>query len=269
LVYDTLPRLIDAAMSKESPEMYMIRSWRERLSKDRLETEKWLGYTPDQLRRFWQSAGRRGQDNRKLFEVQRNSEEFQQMLKMFRAQPIEQAAYCGMNYENWVSREVVKIERVENGLQSDGNAKTYYESLRMAIEEQNIHFEPGVHTRWVFHGTDAIDSIVHNPVAGFQPLAAGTKGASLWGSGTYFARDAKYVAEGGFAKPRADGLRQMLAVLLMSGIPCLGDPNHHGVLPIRKGSHRYNSVVDSLSNPEIFVISHPGAAYAAYVITFW
>ena len=43
-------------------------------------------------------------------------------------------------------------------------------------------------------------SSVDNPVSGFQPLAAGSKGASLWGLGTYFARDAKYCGEGGFAK---------------------------------------------------------------------
>jgi len=60
----------------------------------------------------------------------------------------------------------------------------------------------------------------------------------------------------------------MLLCLLMSGIPCLGDPNHRGVLPIRQGRHRYNSSVDSISNPEIYVTQTPGAAYPAYVITF-
>merc|ERR1712048_1108018 len=79
----------------------------------------------------------------------------------------------------------------------------------------------------------------------------GSKGASLWGSGTYFARDAKYVADGSFCKREADGTRQMLACLAMTGMPCLGDPEHKGVLPMRQGVHRYNSTVDSLSNPEI------------------
>merc|ERR1711988_1735780 len=52
------------------------------------------------------------------------------------------------------------------------------------------------------------------------------------------------------------------------GIPCLGDPQHKGVLPFRQNPYRYNSCVDSLSNPEIFIVQHPSAAYPAYLITF-
>ncbi|CAE7577075.1 PARP10 [Symbiodinium sp. CCMP2592] len=112
-------------------------------------------------------------------------------------------------------------------------------------------------------------SIVSNTVAGFQPLASGTRGANVWGSGTYFARDAKYVADGGFCgQPAADGTRQMLVCLLMTGVPCLGDPDHKGVLPFRNKPHRYNCSVDSLSSPEIFIVQHPGSALPAYLITF-
>merc|ERR1712066_852027 len=154
-------------------------------------------------------------------------------------------------------------------MQEDGSAKPYYETLRMALESQGISLEPGVHTRWAFHGTNAIDSIIHNPVAGFQPLASGTRGASLWGSGTYFARDAKYVADGGFCgKPGPDGTRKMLMCLLVTGMACLGDPLHKGVLPFRRKPHRYHSSVDCLANPEIFVVQQSGAALAAYLITF-
>merc|ERR1712110_1267472 len=99
-----------------------------------------------------------------------------------------------------------------------------------------------------------------NPVSGFQPLAAGTRNATLWGSGTYFARDAQYVAGSRFCDPpAADGTRQMLMCLLMTGMPCLGDPEHKGVLPFRQKPHRYNCAVDSLSSPEIYIIQNPGA----------
>lgn len=97
---------------------------------------------------------------------------------------------------------------------------------------------------------------------------SGTRGNALWGPGTYFARDAKYVYDGGFCSPSMDGSRQILLCLLMNGFVCLGDPEHKGVLPFRQGRHRYNASVDSLSNPEIFVTQSPGAAYPAYVITF-
>ncbi|CAE7241778.1 PARP14 [Symbiodinium necroappetens] len=54
----------------------------------------------------------------------------------------------------------------------------------------------------------------------------------------------------------------------MTGVPCLGDPDHKGVLPFRNKPHRYNCSVDSLSSPEIFIVQHPGSALPAYLITF-
>lgn len=54
----------------------------------------------------------------------------------------------------------------------------------------------------------------------------------------------------------------------MTGLPCLGDPAHRGVLPFRNKPHRYHSSVDSLSSPEIFITQHAGAALPAYLITF-
>merc|ERR1711924_28109 len=75
----------------------------------------------------------------------------------------------------------------------------------------------------------------------------------MGGSGTYFARDAKYVVDSNFCTPSADGRgsKKMLLCLLLTGIPCLGDPQQNGVLPVRQKPHRYNSSVDSLSSPEV------------------
>ncbi|CAK0879273.1 unnamed protein product [Prorocentrum cordatum] len=102
------------------------------------------------------------------------------------------------------------------------------------------------------------------------PLAAsGTSGGSApWGSGTYFARDARRAVAGGLCPRAADGTRSVLLCLLTTGVPCLGDPQHRGVLPMRHSPHRYNCAVDSLSSPETYVLQHPGAAHAAYLITF-
>jgi len=269
LDFDCLPRLVDAALSHgESPELCMIQSWRDRLSEGRLRAEEALGYDFETLGRKWVSKGRRGQDEQKLFPVAFASEEFSQVSSIFHATPKEPAIYGGMDPARWAQMPIRKIERVENGRQAEGSAKPYFEALKRSMEAQELGFRPGTHTRWVFHGTDAVDSIVSNPVAGFQPLASGTKGASLWGAGTYFARDAKYVADGNFAKPQADGTRRILMCLATIGMPCLGNPAHKGVLPTRQEPYRYDSSVDSLSSPEIFILQHAGAAYPAYVITF-
>jgi len=271
LHHDCLPRLIDATLCPEGPEVHMVRTWRERLSEERLDAEAWLGYSPERLRRHWASPNHRGLDDRKLFEVPRGSEEFHQVSSVFHAVPKEPPAYLLSPQAAWDQVQVLNVHRVENGMQEDGCSKPYYDALRRSLADQGVEFEPGVHTCWAFHGAEAgaLESIISNPVAGFQPLISGSRNATLWGLGTYFARDAKYVADGGFCGAiQRDGSRCMLMCLVMMGLPCLGDPQHRGVLPFRLRPHRYHSAVDSLSSPEICVVQHAGAALPAYLITF-
>jgi len=272
-VHDCLPSLVDGLLSTEGPEAHMIRSWRHRRSQERLEAENWLGYTTERLRCCWVSPGRKGADRQKLFEVHRGSEEFSKVAAIFKASPAEPSDYELPPQAAWDRTGILKIERVENGQQEAGSARPYCEAIRKALRAQGLTFEPGVHTCWAFHGTgpdpNTVESIISDPVAGFQPLTCGSHNKSLWGPGAYFARDAQYVAEGNFCTAvSATGGRRMLLCLLTLGIPCVGDATHTGVLPYRQKPHRYNSSVDSLSSPEIYAVQHPGAAYPAYVITF-
>merc|ERR1712217_426800 len=129
---------------------------------------------------------------------------------------------------------VLSVDRIENGLQVDGSAVSYYNAVRRSLEDQSVTFEPGSRTVWAFHGADehAIQSIISNPMAGVQPLVAGSRAANVWGSGTYLARDAKYVAHGGFCgQPDPNGTLRMLMCLTTTGIPCQGDPAHKGLCP--------------------------------------
>lgn len=270
LLHDCLPRLIDAALCPEGPELSMLRSWRDRLSELRREAEGWLGFCPQRLRRLWSAPAHvRRPRGQVLVEVPCNSEEFLRVSQLFRAAPAEPPAYILAPPVAWERVEVRRVERVENVEQATGGAQPYYNALLRSLQDQGMEMEPGVHTRWAFHGTDAVDSILSNPAAAFQPLASGARHASLWGLGTYFARDAQYVADGQFCgPPSADGTRRMLLCFLMTGMPCLGDPQHNGVLPQRRRPHRYGSSVDSMSSPEVFVIQHPNAALPAYLITF-
>lgn len=264
LQYDCLPRLIDAAISKQ-PELHVMRSWLSRISPERLSAERWLGYSPDQLQQHWTTAA----NGQIVVEVPSTSEEFMHVAALFRSRPLEPETNAYPETTPWETTGVMRIERVQNDMQQEGSFVPYYEQIKAAIESQGVPFEKGVHTRWAFHGTDAIDAIISNPISGFQPLASGTRGGSIWGPGTYFARDAKYVARAGFTQPAQDGLKRMLLCLLVTGVPCVGDPENHGVLPVRCGKHRYHSTVDSMSNPEIQIIQNPAAAYPAYIITFF
>jgi len=272
LLRGCLPRLMDACLCADGPETHMLRTWPERLSDARREAECWLGYTPRDLKQSWTSSGQRGRDESgPLLEVGPGSEEFEQVVHVFKEMPCEKPAYLLFSTEDWEKVRVVKVERVENGPQEEGSSRPYFQALQSSFAEQGVRFEPGVHTSWGFHGADseALQSIVSNPVFGFQPSTSGMRNNPVWGPGAYFARDAQYVAGSHFCgPPAADGTRQMLMCLLLTGLPCLGDPDHRGVLPFREKPHRYHSSVDSLSSPEVFVMQHPSSVCPAYLITF-
>ena len=52
-------------------------------------------------------------------------------------------------------------------------------------------------------------------------------------------------------------------------MPCVGNPELSlDALPYRQENHRYKSVVDSISNPEIFCLGFSASVYPAYVLTF-
>jgi hypothetical protein len=262
LTLECLPRLVDACLSP-APEMQMMWSWRTLLDPQRIAAEEWLGCKPEDLTRRWTS-----EYGKNLQPVQFNSEEFQKIATLFLTSPKEVSCYRGMDAQKWQNTSIRKIERVENNAQMEGSSKPYYESLQRSILEQGLAFEPTVHTRWAFHGTPSIESVVNSPMAGFQPLKEGPNFGSVFGYGTYFARDAKFVADANMACKAPDGTSKILLCLVMSGMTCCGSPEQHGVLPFRQQPHRYNSSVDSLSSPEIFIMQHPSSAYPAYVITF-
>ncbi|OLP80563.1 Ankyrin-3 [Symbiodinium microadriaticum] len=92
-LWDTLPRLCDAAMAPECPELTIMRSWRSMLAQERLDAEEWLGYVPG-LRTLWQSEDQKGMDDQILFEVHSESEEYEKVASIFRAQPAVSRAYA-------------------------------------------------------------------------------------------------------------------------------------------------------------------------------
>jgi hypothetical protein len=267
LLFDCLPRLVDCALSCV-PEYQMVWSWRNMIDQQRIVAEQYLGYSFEDICKLWRSEHQHGLESRKLFEVPPASEEFNKVSFIFLSGSTEQSAYRGMSTATWQSRNILRIERVENGEQLEGSAKPYFDSSRKSIEDQSLIFEPGMHTRWLFHGTNKIDEIVHSSMAGFSPLKQGGVLGSVFGSGMYFARDAKFVVDANLCDADAAGTRKMLMCLVSIGMPCAASPDQSGILPFRQKPHRYNSSVDSLSNPEVFITQHESSAYPGYVITF-
>ncbi|CAK0893331.1 unnamed protein product [Prorocentrum cordatum] len=125
-LHDGLARLVDAALSGGCPELYFMRTCRERMTQARLEVEGRLGYTPEALQKLWASPNQRGMDRQKLFDVHPGSTEFQLVSAIFKAHPLESPTYPLKPREAWDMARVVRVQRVENGTQFDGSVKPYF-----------------------------------------------------------------------------------------------------------------------------------------------
>jgi len=256
---DTLPRLIDAAISGK-PEDALHESWALRAPEERRAGETFLGNDPEAFKRLWTGQERPGGLGCR-YAVSPESDEFFAVQQIFRSSPADKAYNFG---HDWSGKQIQRIDRV----QAPGQFKAldaYYASVQESLERQGSCFVNGVHTRWLFHGSPAIDSIISDPLNGFKTTLSKT---TMWGTGSYFARDAQYPDDHGFSgQPRSDGTKEMLLCLVVTGMSVLGDESY-AIMPYRRSHHRYNSFVDSLSNPEIFVVSNSSAVLPAYVITY-
>uniref|UniRef100_UPI00358F9EA9 protein mono-ADP-ribosyltransferase PARP14-like isoform X2 n=1 Tax=Myxine glutinosa TaxID=7769 RepID=UPI00358F9EA9 len=122
--------------------------------------------------------------------------------------------------------------------------------------------------RRLYHGTqkDSSDSI---RAFGFDRNYAG-KNAIQYGKGTYFAVKAAYSAQTRYSPPDTNGYRYIFQALVATGDFCQG--NSGLVAPPPKGGSEpnvmYDSVVDNIQNPNIFVIFRDDQAYPEYLITF-
>lgn len=95
-------------------------------------------------------------------------------------------------------------------------------------------------------------------------LFSGTR----FGHGTYFAVDADYSAT--YSDKEADGTRLMFVAHVLTGSYTLGHKDMR-VPPPRTGAQSqdsFDSAVDELSNPSMFVVFHDHQAYPEYLITF-
>jgi len=257
---DTLPRLIDAAASGK-PEDSLHESWALRVPEERRAGENYLGLDPEVFKRLWTGPERPGGLGCR-YTVAADSDEFFAVEQLFRSNPEDKAYNFG---HDWAGKQIRRIDRVQAPGQLDA-IDTYYTSVRNSLEKQGTSFANGVHTRWLFHGSRAIDAIISDPLNGFKTTLSKT---TMWGSGSYFARDAQYPDDHGFSgEPRPDGTKDMLLCLVVTGMSVLGD-EAYAIMPYRNGTnHRYNSFVDSHSDPEIFVVNNSAAVLPAYVITY-
>ncbi|TNN79433.1 Poly [ADP-ribose] polymerase 14 [Liparis tanakae] len=154
---------------------------------------------------------------------------------------------------------VTKIERIQNPV--------LWKSLQIKkcdMEQRNNH---GNNEKRLFHGT-CPDTVAHINEHGFNRSYAG-KNAVCYGNGTYFAVNADYSAQPTYSKPKPNGEKCMYLCRVLTGDFTVGKTGM--ITPPAKGPgliQLYDSVVDRVSNPNMFIIFHDSQACPEYLITF-
>jgi hypothetical protein len=165
--------------------------------------------------------------------------------------------------------EIVSIERVQNAALHE-----QYQVRRAAMLAP--HTEGGdapvveryvqrYERKWLFHGTSRCTSL-KIAEQGFNRSFAGSANATRYGKGVYFARDAQYSLDTRYAQPDADGCRRLCLCRVLCGEYCKGGQDIVAPRP-RNSFQLFDSTVDDVANPSIYVIYHDAAAYPDYLVT--
>ncbi|XP_042351029.1 poly(ADP-ribose) polymerase family member 14-related sequence 1 [Plectropomus leopardus] len=162
-------------------------------------------------------------------------------------------------FQSSCQRPVIKIERIQNPV--------LWKSLQIKKHDMEVRNKHQNNEKRLFHGT------CHTTVAyinehGFNRSYAG-KNAACYGNGTYFAVNASYSAQDTYSKPNQNGEKFMYLCRVLTGDFTTGQQNM--ITPPAKGPvsiQKYDSVVDNLAKPTMYIIFHDSQACPEYLITF-
>ncbi|XP_078419924.1 protein mono-ADP-ribosyltransferase TIPARP [Cetorhinus maximus] len=157
---------------------------------------------------------------------------------------------------------ILNILRVQNlYLWEKYKRKKEYMSRKMSEMDKILN------ERHLFHGTsqDVVDAICkHN----FDPRVCG-KHATMFGQGSYFARKASYSHN--FSKKSQEGVHYMFLAKVLIGKYTLGKPSMRRPppqSPTDPSSDLYDSCVDNLLEPQIFVIFNDDQSFPYFIIQY-
>ncbi|XP_025761284.1 poly [ADP-ribose] polymerase 14 isoform X3 [Oreochromis niloticus] len=194
---------------------------------------------------YWDSTA--ASESMKVITLESSSAEYQTVKEAFK---------------RTVTKTVMKIERLQNV-----HLRRAYEAQKKHISDKNAQ-EGGAGEKLLYHGTtqENCNSIMKT---GFNRRFAG-QNATSYGRGTYFAVNANYSAHPTYSKPAADGSQLMFVARVLTGVYTQGQSDMK-VPPPRNPQQphdRYDSVVDRIDNPSMYVVFHDNQAYPDYLITF-
>lgn len=140
-----------------------------------------------------------------------------------------------------------------------------------AVKKITMMNRTGARSNWerhtLFHGTDE-DTAKKIIQQGFNRNFSGLN-ATAYGKGVYFARDAKYSSSQRYARPNRAGVQSMFLCRVLVGEYCFGRTDVKAPDVADSSTNRlYDTTVDNINNPSIFVAYHDAQVYPEYLITF-
>ncbi|XP_052759780.1 protein mono-ADP-ribosyltransferase PARP12-like isoform X2 [Mya arenaria] len=155
---------------------------------------------------------------------------------------------------------IVSISRVENG-----DLWYNYLSKKDKLKKRNKGVD--VEERQLFHGTsnDTVEAIYRQ---GFDFRLSGTASGTAYGKGSYFATTAKY--SNCYTDRQKETMGMFIAKVLV-GDYTIGDKSYTRPPqkdPLDLSSPLYDSCVDNVKDPKIFVIFELGQVYPEYLIKY-
>ena len=200
-------------------------------------------------------------DKEGILDVSRTSSEYHDISRFFLAAlGAQRECVEVMQVERIQSTPLWQTYAVKKETMKARNAK-HPESLVNNTDLDAVEF------RWLFHGTEAgaIPKIINQ---GFNRAFAG-RNAVAYGKGVYFAREASYSSHPSYSTPDERGIQRMFLCRVAVGDWCEG---HHGQLTPdtkpRNGFELFDSTVDNIIHPSIFVVYHDAQAYPEYLVSF-
>ncbi|CAL8370860.1 unnamed protein product [Arctogadus glacialis] len=156
---------------------------------------------------------------------------------------------------------VVKIQRIQS--------KDQWQ--RYALQKQMLDkkYPQNMNEMDLYHGTTAeICQKVNSN--GFNRSFCGKNG-TLYGNGTYFAKDSWFSCKDKYSYPDAQGLKYMYQARVLVGMPCLGIPDMVEPAPLDPSNPLcglHDCAVNNVQNPTIYVVFSDAGAYPDYLISF-
>ncbi|XP_029633960.1 protein mono-ADP-ribosyltransferase PARP15-like [Octopus sinensis] len=153
---------------------------------------------------------------------------------------------------NLPSYRIIKIERIQN--------KTLcqrYKALKEQFEAENPKITNEVDGLW--HGTTA-ECVERINRYGFNCRYCSKNGT--YGEGVYFAKSIRYSADDTYSTPDHHKIKTIYKCSVLVGRVIQGQRR----LKVLHGS--YNSAVDDIQRPDIYVTFDDSQAYPNYLITF-